>query len=98
MASPEPLPVILTAERVSAFLAARKVRMVCPMCSASDWTAMEDADNLGFLVYTQSPQGNQGGKTLPLIALICKNCHYVWWMARRPVEVWSQEQHDGNGK
>lgn len=91
-------PPEIPAERMMAFLAVKKVSMKCPMCGANEWTAMENADNRGFLLTSQSPQGSPGDKVLPVISLICQNCHYVWMVARNPVEIWLREHPDGDGK
>ena len=91
-----PAPIEIPAERMMAFLAAKNANIECPVCKTKEWTNMEDADNLGFVIHSQSPSGVPGGKILPVMMLVCKNCHYIWAVARRPVEKWIQEHPDGN--
>jgi len=91
-------PMEIPAERMLAFLTAKKANTVCPICRTKEWTAMEDADNRGFLLTSQSSDSTSGAKVLPLMALVCNNCHYVWIVARRPVEAWLKEHPDGNNQ
>lgn len=84
----------IAADDFQRFLTARQVTPRCPMCQHQEWTNMEDAENPGFAWPSQSVLGAQGGKILPVSVLICTNCHFVWTIARIPVEQWVKEHPD----
>lgn len=87
--------VSIPSDKLLAFLQAKNVKPNCPMCATADWVHMEDEDNHGFLIYSQARDGSMGPKNLPLIAMVCRNCNYLWLVARLPVEAWLKEHHHG---
>lgn len=94
-AADESVPAI-TGTDVTSFLKSKGVEKCnCPVCSQYAWGIMEDLENRGFPLRSQSATGARGQRTFPVLALVCTNCGYAWFMARRIIQEWMERADNG---
>lgn len=73
---------------VSRYQVANGVKNGCPFCGSNQWNMLEDEDVRGLVPSVGDSEIRRSERTLPMLALVCQTCSYVWLMARKPVERW----------
>lgn len=92
MAYRKPKPI--DAPELLAFMREKKINASCPRCPSIDWRIMESDDARGLAISILDGDGNVTTNILPIIPIICRNCGYVWPIARQTVEEWMEERTD----
>lgn len=81
----------ISAEDLVRFMSARNARTACPMCANPGWWTM-DASGEGPNTVSNATVDNRGhtsfNRVFNVMPLICSNCYFVWWIARKPIEDW----------
>ena len=89
------VPAPLSESDILAFMNDRGVRPTCPHCPKIDWQVAESADARGVALPVLSAEGAIAPAMIfPVIPLTCRNCGYVWPIARQVVEEWVVEKRE----
>ena len=89
-------PKPITPEDLMGFMRARSINASCPRCPVVDWRIMESDETRGLAWSIMDGSGTLTSNILPVIPLICRNCGYVWPIARQTVESWMDSRGDND--
>lgn len=71
-------------QKLGAWLSERTVTEECPFCKTSGWTAINGSDFLGCAMPYGNGEGDMYMTGVPMLALICRKCHFVRNIALSP--------------
>jgi len=77
----------ITEADINAFLKDKKAEIDCPSCHQNTWSAI--AQNWTVMVPIQeSADYKIPPPHVPAFAMICNNCGFIKFFARRVIEIW----------
>ncbi|WP_155394083.1 hypothetical protein [Xanthomonas albilineans] len=89
-------PTPISADDLLAFMKAKNVNLQCPRCPATDWQMVESEESRGVALPVLGDDGVTKSDILPIMPIVCRNCGFVWAVARQRVQEWMEEKNPGS--
>lgn len=81
-------PIPISADDLFEYMKAKKVDVSCPRCPSTDWQMMETDGSRGVALPVLGGDGVITAAILPVLPIICRNCGFLWPVARQKIEEW----------